>query len=430
MNKFNSRLGFILTAVGSAVGMANVWGFPYKLQEGGLFFLIVYIFFIGLFSYVGLSSEFAIGRIAETGTIGSYEKAFASKGKNPKLGTAISILPLIGLVLLTIGYAVVVAYIMKALFDSLTGTLMTSDVASWYEDLTNTKYSVGIFHLLVIILTLVNCLGSAKTLEKSSKFMMPAFFILFIVIAIKILTLPNALEGYRYMFRIDKSQIRIGTVVSAMGQAFFSLSITGSAMMICGAYLHKDEDIVYSSKMTGLLDTIAALVAALVMIPSVIVFYMDQAGGPGLLFQVLPTILQNIEGGRLFAIILYLAVLFAGISSLQIMFEVVVESLDYKFDRLNRKLVLYVLAIFVFIVGLNIEKISQWGPFMDIISIYIIPIGAMIGAVTWFFILDKKTLMDEINMGAGKTYGETWYKIGKYLYTPLVIVICILTILM
>lgn len=430
MNKFNSRLGFILTAVGSAVGMANVWGFPYKLQEGGLFFLIVYIFFIGLFSYVGLSSEFAIGRIAETGTIGSYEKAFASKGKNPKLGTVISILPLIGLVLLTIGYAVVVAYIMKALFDSLTGTLMTSDVASWYEDLTNTKYSVGPFHLLVIILTLVNCLGSAKTLEKSSKFMMPAFFILFIVIAIKILTLPNALEGYRYMFRIDKSQIRIGTVVSAMGQAFFSLSITGSAMMICGAYLHKDEDIVYSSKMTGILDTIAALVAALVMIPSVIVFSMEQAGGPGLLFQVLPTILQNIEGGRLFAIILYLAVLFAGISSLQIMFEVVVESLDYKFDRLNRKLVLYVLAIFVFIVGLNMEKINQWGSFMDIISIYIIPIGAMIGAVTWFFILDKKTLMDEINMGAGKTYGETWYKIGKYLYTPLVIVICILTILM
>lgn len=148
--------------------------FPISSKKGDFFLNSLHIF-IGLFSYVGLSSEFAIGRIAETGTIGSYEKAFASKGKNPKLGTAISILPLIGLVLLTIGYAVVVAYIMKALFDSLTGTLMTSDVASWYEDLTNTKYSVGIFHLLVIILTLVNCLGSAKTLEKSSKFMMPAF---------------------------------------------------------------------------------------------------------------------------------------------------------------------------------------------------------------------------------------------------------------
>ncbi|WP_130818909.1 sodium-dependent transporter [Anaerococcus vaginimassiliensis] len=430
MNKFSSRLGFILTAVGSAVGMANVWGFPYKLQEGGLFFLIAYIFFISLFSYVGLSSEFAIGRIAETGTIGSYEKAFESKNKNKKIGMCISILPLFGLVLLTIGYAVVVSYIFKALVDSATGTLMTNDVSIWYEDLSNKDFSVWPFHLAVIILTLINCLGSAKTLEKSSKFMMPAFFILFLVIAIKILTLPNALEGYKYMFRLDYDHLNIETLVSAMGQAFFSLSITGSAMMICGAYLHKDEDIIYSSKMTGLLDTIAAMVAALVMIPSVIVFSMDQAGGPGLLFQVLPTILQNIEGGRFFAIILYLAVLFAGISSLQIMFEVLVESLDYKFEKLNRKVVLFALALFVFIVGINIEKISLWGPFMDIISIYIIPIGAMIGAVTWYYILDKKTLVDEINSGASKKYGDTWYNIGKYIYTPLVIIICILTIFM
>lgn len=430
MNKFSSRLGFILTAVGSAVGMANVWGFPYKLQEGGLFFLIAYIFFISLFSYVGLSSEFAIGRIAETGTIGSYEKAFESKNKNKKIGMCISILPLFGLVLLTIGYAVVVSYIFKALVDSATGTLMTNDVSIWYEDLSNKDFSVWPFHLAVIILTLINCIGSAKTLEKSSKFMMPAFFILFLVIAIKILTLPNALEGYKYMFRLDYDHLNIETLVSAMGQAFFSLSITGSAMMICGAYLHKDEDIIYSSKMTGLLDTIAAMVAALVMIPSVIVFSMDQAGGPGLLFQVLPTILQNIEGGRFFAIILYLAVLFAGISSLQIMFEVVVESLDYKFEKLNRKVVLFALALFVFIVGINIEKISLWGPFMDIISIYIIPIGAMIGAVTWYYILDKKTLVDEINSGASKKYGDTWYNIGKYIYTPLVIIICILTIFM
>ena len=430
MNKFSSRLGFILTAVGSAVGMANVWGFPYKLQEGGLFFLIAYIFFISLFSYVGLSSEFAIGRIAETGTIGSYEKAFESKNKNKKIGMCISILPLFGLVLLTIGYAVVVSYIFKALVDSATGTLMTNDVSIWYEDLSNKDFSVWPFHLAVIILTLINCLGSAKTLEKSSKFMMPAFFILFLVIAIKILTLPNALEGYKYMFRLDYDHLNIETLVSAMGQAFFSLSITGSAMMICGAYLHKDEDIIYSSKMTGLLDTIAAMVAALVMIPSVIVFSMDQAGGPGLLFQVLPTILQNIEGGRFFAIILYLAVLFAGISSLQIMFEVLVESLDYKFEKLNRKVVLFALALFVFIVGINIEKISLWGPFMDIISIYIIPIGAMIGAVTWYYILDKKTLVDEIGSGASKKYGDTWYNIGKYIYTPLVIIICILTIFM
>ncbi|MDO5047869.1 MAG: sodium-dependent transporter [Anaerococcus sp.] len=428
MNKFTSRLGFILAAVGSAVGMANVWGFPYKLQEGGLYFLIFYIFFIGLFSYVGLSSEFAIGRLAGAGTIGSYEKAFEKRGKN--IGTIISIPPLIGLILLTIGYAVVIAYIFKALVDSFTGSLMSVDVNLWYKDLSETKFSVWPYHLFVILLTVVNTLGSAKTLEKSAKFMMPAFFILFIIIAIRIISLPNALEGYKYMFRLDPSKISLSTIVSAMGQAFFSLSITGSAMMVFGAYLHKDEDIVSSSKMTGILDTVAAMVAALVMIPSVIVFDMKDAAGPGLLFQVLPTILQNIQGGRIFAIILYTAVLFAGISSLQIMIEVVVESITYKFERVNRTLALLLVSLLVIILGLSMEEIRIWGPFMDIISIYIIPVGAMIGAISWFYILDRDKLMREINLGAKKKYGLSWYKIGKYFYTPLVIIISLLTILM
>ncbi len=363
VNKFNSKLGFILTAVGSAVGMANVWGFPYKLQEGGLFYLIFYIFFIALFAYVGLSAEFAIGRRARTGTLGSYEYAFTSRKKSKLVGLIVGILPLIGLILLTIGYAVVISYIFKALFDSVTGTLFSSDLEIWYENLTNTDHSVWVFHVLVIILALINCIGSAKSLEKSSKIMMPAFFILFLIIAITIATLPNSIEGYKYMFRPDFKQINLRMIATAMGQAFFSLSITGSAMMMCGAYLDKKEDIISSSKMTALLDSLAALLASFVMIPSIIVFNMENAQGPGLLFKVLPTILKNIPAGNLISIILYLAVLFAGISSLQIMFEAVVESLTYKIKFLNRIAGLIGLALLVLIIGLNMEKINQWGPF-------------------------------------------------------------------
>ncbi|MDD7044061.1 MAG: sodium-dependent transporter [Peptoniphilaceae bacterium] len=427
INKFNNKLGFILTAVGSAVGMANVWGFPYKLQEGGLIFLIFYLLFIALFSYVGLSSEFAIGRAADAGTVGSYEKAYEKY--NRRVGTIVSIPPLIGLILLTIGYSVVIAYIFKALVDSLTGRIMTSDINIWYRDLSERAYSVWAYHLIIIILTALTTIGSAKTLEKSSKFMMPIFFLFFVIITLVIMTLDGASDGYRYMFRLDLSKLSISTLVSAMGQAFFSLSITGSAMMVCGAYLKKDEDIVHSSKITGLLDTVASMVAALVMIPSVIVFDMENAQGPGLLFQILPTVLKNIPGGRLIAIILYTAVLFAGITSLQIMIEVVVESLNYKLKNLNRKITLVLLSAFIFIIGINMEEIKIWGPFMDIISIYIIPISAVIGAISWFYFLDKKTLVDEINQGAKKTYGDTWYWIGKYFYTPLVVIICILTII-
>lgn len=428
MNKFNSKLGFILTAVGSAVGMANVWGFPYKFQQGGLVFLLFYLIFVSLFSYVGLSSEFAAGRYAETGTLGAYYNSFKSKNKDNFVGKNIGYIPLLGSLLIAVGYAVIVAYVCKALFDSLTGELMTVDTSVWFDSFSNQEYSVVIFHFLIILVTLITCIGGASTIEKSNKIMMPTFFVLFVILAIRILTLDGAIEGYKYMFRFDRNTLNINTIVQAMGQAFFSLSVTGSGMIVCGAYLSKDEDIVSSSKTTGLLDTIAALIASCVIIPAIMVFNMDQAGGPGLLFQVLPTILQNIFLGRLFAIILYLAVILAGISSLQNMFEVVAESLINRFPKIKRSIALVIIGIFVFGIGVNLEMISQWGPFMDIISIYIIPIGASIGAVTWFYVLGKDKLIREINQGSSKKYGDSWYKIGKYLYTPIAIILCLIAL--
>ncbi|MDO5047868.1 MAG: sodium-dependent transporter [Anaerococcus sp.] len=428
MSKFNSKLGFILTAVGSAVGMANVWGFPYKFQQGGLVFLIFYLIFIGLFSYVGLSSEFAIGRYAGTGTLGAYQRAFDSRKKDSFLGKFIGFIPLLGSLLIAIGYAVIVAYVFKALVNSLTGDLMVVDTGTWFDSFSAREYSVVGYHFLIIIITLITCIGGASTIEKSNKIMMPVFFILFLILAIRIITLPNALEGYRYMFRFDRSALSLSTILAAMGQAFFSLSVTGSGMIVCGAYLNKDEDIVSSSKMTGFLDTIAALLSSAVIIPAIMVFKMDQAGGPGLLFQVLPTILQNMFMGRIFAIILYLAVILAGISSLQNMFEVVAESLIKRFPKLKRNFALILIGIFVFGFGVNMEMISQWGPFMDIVSIYIIPIGASIGALSWFYVFSKDKLLKEINLASAKTYGDSWYKIGKYVYTPIAIVLCIVAL--
>ena len=429
MNKFNSKIGFILTAVGSAVGMANVWGFPYKFQQGGLVFLLAYLVFIVIFSYVGLSSEFAVGRLAGTGTLGAYYKSFKSKNKDTIIGKYIGFIPLLGSLLIAVGYAVIVSYVSKALFDSLTGSLMRADTTTWFDSFSQKSYSVVGFHFAIIVLTLITCIGGASTIEKSNKFMMPTFFVLFVILAIKIITLDGAIEGYKYMFRYDSEALNINTIVQAMGQAFFSLSVTGSGMIVCGAYLSKDEDIVSSSKMTGLLDTIAALLSSCVIIPAIMVYKMDQAGGPGLLFQVLPTILQDMFLGRLFAIILYLAVILAGISSLQNMFEVVAESLMNRYPKIKRNLALVLIGIFVFGLGVNMEMISQWGPFMDIISIYIIPIGASIGAVTWFYVLAKDKLIGEINQGSEKEYGDKWYKIGKYIYTPIAIILCVIALI-
>ena len=427
-NKFSSKLGFILTAVGSAVGMANIWGFPYKLADGGLVFLLTYIVFVILFSYVGVSAELAIGRLSKTGALGSYEYSFNSRGKNKKISRYIGYLPLIGVFLLSIGYAVVVAYILKALVDSFTGTLLASDANLWFDSFSSRAYSVVGYHIIVIILTLITCYGGAKTLEKSNKIMIPAFFVLFLGLAIRVLTLPNALEGVRYMFRFDLSKLNIKTIITAMGQAFFSLSITGANMVMMGSYLKNDVDLIGSAKETALYDTIAGLVASAVIIPALSVFKMDQVGGPGLLFVSLPTIMQNIKFGNIFSIILFMAVFFAGISSLQNMYEAVAESLTSRFPKLKRNLVLATIGLLAILVGVNMEGIASFGPYMDIISIYVLPIIATIGAITWFYILKKDLLLSEINKASKRKYGDGWYKLGKYVYVPLTIILTVLAL--
>lgn len=424
--KFSSRLGLILSAVGSAVGMANIWGFPYKFQEGGLVFLLFYILFAGIFSYVGLSSEFAVGRMAKTATLGAYDHAFKSKNKN--IGRFIGYIPLIGTFLIAVGYSIIVAYVLKGFIDSLTGEIFLKSSDIWFESFANREHSVVIYHILIIIITLLTCFGGASSIEKTNKIMMPTFFILFLILAIKVATLPHALDGYKNMFAYNPDNLNIRTIVNAMGQAFFSLSITGSGMIVVGAYIDKDEDIVESSVQTGFLDTMAGLISSCVMIPAVSVFAMDKLAGPALLFVSLPTILNNIRFGRIFAIILYLAVVFAGISSLQNMFEVIAESITHRFEKLTRKTVFISLGLLVFLLGINLETIDSFGPYMDIVSIYIIPIGASIGAITWFYVLQKDKLLAEINQSAKRNYGQKWYKIGKYIYVPIALTITILAL--
>lgn len=437
-NKFTSTWGFILTSVGSAVGMANVWGFPYKLTtNGGGAFLVVYLFFIVLFSFVGLSAEFAIGRRAGTGTLGSYEYAW-SKKEMTTVGKYIGYLPLAGSLCIAIGYAIIVSYVLKSLFEALTGTLMTVEPGPWFESFAFQTFSVWPYHILVIIVTLLTCITGAKSIEKANKIMMPLFFILFVFLAIKVATLPNAFEGYQFMFKPDWNQVMDpNVIVGAMGQAFFSLSITGSGMLVCGAYLSKKHDIVGGAKATGFFDTLAALVAAFVMVPALFSFGVEQARGPGLLFVTLPSILQDMTGGHIFAIFLFTAVLFAGISSLQNMYEVIIESILHRFPSLTRNQVLISIGLLTFIPGLFMHPIAEtegailggWGPWMDLVSIYIIPLGAMIGAISWFWILPKEELLDEINKGAKSTYGNSWYAIGRYVYVPLTVVLCAIALI-
>ena len=415
--QFSNRFGFIVSSIGSAVGMANVWGFPAKVgQNGGSAFIIAYLIFVVLFGYVALAAEFAVGRRAATGTVGAYGMAWASRNERFRKGGHIfGWIPLAGSMCIAIGYACIIVYIIKALVSSLTGELMNVDAGEWFGLMSSTPFSVVPWHVITVIATLGTMLVGAATIEKSCKIMIPAFFVIFLVLAIRVALLPGASEGYRFMFKPDWSYLAVPmTWVWAAAQAFFSLSVTGSGMIVYGAYLDKKEDIVFTSSTTAFFDTLAAMTAACVVIPACFAYNLDVAAGPSLLFVVLPTILADITGGQIFAIILYVAMIFAGISSLQNMYEVVVESVLKFFPKISRNIMLIALAVISLGAGLFMEPIHYWGPWMDIVSIYIIPIGATMGAVSWFWIMKKEDLLEEINLGAKRSHGNGWYLAGKF----------------
>ena len=433
LSVFSSRWGFILSAVGSAVGMANVWGFPAKMgSNGGGAFLVAYLFFVALFSTVGLSAEYAIGRRSRTGTLGSYRKAWESRSPAlEKVGGMVGWLPLAGSMCIAIGYAVIVAYVLKAFFHSVTGELMQVDTGVWFEAISTTEYSVIPFHVIVVVGTLLTLLLGAKSIERTNKVMMPVFFVIFVLLAIRVAFLPGAADGYKFMFTFDWAKLKDPMVwVWAMGQAFFSLSVTGSGMIVYGAYLDDKEDVVSVAARTAICDTVAALVAALVIIPACFAYGLDVGAGPSLLFVTLPRILQDIPLGRLFAIILYTAMVFAGVSSLQNMFEAVGESLQTRFPKLNRNTVLLLLCLVCLGFGLHMEPIFEWGHWMDIVSIYIIPIGATLGAVSWFWVMKKEDLLDEINKGTAKPHGSLWHNAGRYLYVFCAVILCLVALCM
>ena len=432
---FASRWGFILASVGSAVGMANVWGFPNKMgSNGGGAFLLIYLLFVFIFSYVGLPAEFAMGRRAATGTLGAYENAWATRGRSAgKAGGLLGWLPLAGSMCIAIGYAVIVTYILKALADSLLGTLMTADTAAWFGAFSGTPYSVIPYHIVVVVGTLLTLFLGAHSIEKTNKVMMPLFFLIFLVLAVRVALLPNAAEGYLFMFTPRWEALTDPMIwIWAMGQAFFSLSVTGSGMIVYGAYLSKDEDVVDVAQHTALFDTIAAVVAALVIIPACFSYGLDVGAGPSLLFVTLPTILQDIPLGRLFAIILYVAMIFAGVSSLQNMFEAVAESLMHKFPRLSRTAVLVILCVVCLGFGIGMETIDKWGPWMDLVSIYIIPIGATLGAISWFYVMKKDELLDAVNTGSGKLQNmfeavaeSLMHKFPRLSRTAVLVILCV-----
>lgn len=428
MNKngnFKSTVGFVLACVGSAVGMGNIWMFPYRLgQYGGAAFLIPYLIFIALFGLVGLSAEFALGRMAKTGTLGAY--AYCWKNK---FGKYIGWLPLLGSLGIAIGYSVILGWVFRSIQGVLTNELLTNDIPAFFTNMTQSFSNVPCHFLVLFVTCLLLFTSATNAIEKVNKVLMPAFFILFIILAIRVSLFNGAIEGYKFLF-VPKWEYLLNkeTWIIAMGQAFFSLSITGSGMIVYGAYLKDDVDIPKASMQTAIFDTIAAMLAALAIMPAVFSFGIDPVSGPSLMFLTLPEVFKQMPLGNFFALFFFISVAFAGITSLINMLEAVCESWQNRF-HISRKKAVLLCGIITFIISVCIENGDIVGKWMDVVTIYIIPFAALLGAITIYYILGWNALKQELDKGRKKPVGPTFKFLGKYVYVFLALIILILGIL-
>lgn len=425
---FDSNFGFILACIGSAVGMANIWLFPYRIgQLGGAAFLIPFFIFVALIGFTGVIGEMAFGRAMGTGPLGAFDKAYKMRGKS--YGSKIGMIPVIGSIGIATGYAVVVGWILRFLVGSITGSMINaSDSGAYFGTIAGSFGSVP-WHLLGLIVTfLILILGVSKGIERVNKIMMPAFFVLFLILAVRVIFLPGSIEGYRYLFVPKWKFLKAPkTWVYALGQAFFSLSLAGSGTVVYGSYLKKSEDIVDSAKYVAIFDTIAGMLAALVIIPAVFAYNLDPAAGPPLMFITLPNVFKQMPLGRIFSITFFVAVFFASITSLMNLLETPIEAIQEKFN-LSRFASVSIIIGIVSAIGILIENGDVVSIWMDVISIYVIPLGALLASFTFFWVCGREFARENAQLGREVKIGRWFEPMTRYLLVGLTILVYIMGI--
>ena len=427
---FSSRWGFILACVGSAVGMGNIWLFPYRVGEfGGFAFLVPYFICVFLLGFTGVIGEMSFGRAMRTGPMGAFKKAMERRGK--KNGDLIGLIPVIGSLAIAIGYSVVVGWIIKFTVGAFAGDLVRIGVNSeeYFGSIAGTFGSLP-WHLIALSISfIIMNAGVSSGIEKVNKYLMPAFFLLFIILAVRVMFLDGSGKGYEFLLNPDWSALaNPKTWVYALGQSFFSLSLAGSGTVVYGSYLKDKENVVKAGVSIAIFDTLAASLAALVIIPSVFAFGMKATAGPPMLFITMPEVFKQMPFGHLFSIVFFIAVLFAGITSLINLFEAPIEALQNRFKFSRKKAVILVATIAV-AVGVLIENVNIMGVWMDVVSIYVIPVGALLAAIMFFWICGDEFVKNEIGKGLDGETPNFIIPLGKYIFCGLTLIVIILGIL-
>ena len=393
---FGSRLGFILVSAGCAIGLGNVWKFPYMAGKyGGAAFILIYLVFLVLLGLPVLVCEFAVGRASRKSTARAFHD-LEPEGANFH---NFSYMSMVSNYVLMMFYTMVAGWMLYCCYAMASGKLAGKDsaqVADYFTGLQDSAGTMTLWMIIVVVLSFGVCsLGVQRGLEKITKVMMICLLALIVVLAVHSLTLDGAMEGVKFYLVPDfaaMAEIGIGNVIfGALSQAFFTLSIGAGSMTIFGSYLGKDRSLLGESLHITILDTFVALMAGLIIIPACFAFGVEPGAGPGLVFITLPNVFNQMTGGKIWGALFFLFMSFASLSTVIAVFENIIS---YSMDRkgwsrgkavivnMVAMILLSLPAVFGFNILSGIQPLGAGTNIMDledfIVSNNILPLGSVV----------------------------------------------------
>lgn len=438
--RFSSRLGFILISAGCAVGLGNVWRFPYITgQYGGAAFVLVYLIFLVLLGLPIMVMEFSVGRASQKSAARSFHVLEPAGTKWHLQGYAC----MAGNYLLMMFYTTVGGWMAAYIFKTLTGEfkgLDSNGVAAVFNDMLARPGYMTFWMVLVVLLSFFICsLGLQKGVERITKAMMSCLFLILLILCIRSVTLPGASEGLRFYLIPDFTRFTengVGnTIFAAMGQAFFTLSLGIGAMAIFGSYIGKDHTLTGETINICLLDTLVAFLAGLIIFPSCFAFGVDPGQGPGLVFITLPNIFNQMVGGRIFGVLFFVFMTFAAQSTIIAVFENIISFSMDLFGTSRKKTVLIngiaiILLSLPCVFGFNIwsgfQPLGTGSTIQDledfIVSNNLLPLGSMVYLLfcTSRYGWGWKNFLAEADTGKGVKF-PAWARVYVSYILPLIV---------
>lgn len=435
-SSFSGKIGFVLAAAGSAVGLGNIWRFPYLAAKyGGGIFLLVYIILAVTFGYALMTAEIALGRKTGLSAVGAFK---ALNKKFTFVGYLAALVPIIILPY----YSVIGGWVMKYLFAFITGGGHAAAADSYFGGFIGSAGEPVLWLVIYLAATaLVVLFGVEKGIEKVSKIMMPILIILSIGISIYSLTMPGALDGLKYYLLPDFSKFSATTVLAAMGQMFYSMSLAMGIMITYGSYMKKDVNLESSVKQIEIFDTGVAFLAGLMIIPAVFAFSggtPEALGkGPSLMFVTLPKVFETMAGGQIIGAAFFVLVLFAALTSSISLFETVLSFICDK-TKIGRKPACAIVFVGSVLVGLlSTFGYSIWShvlvfgmqflDFFDFISNSVLmPVVAFLTCIFVGYVIKPKAITDEIEL-SGKAGRRGIFTVMIKYVAPIFIVLILIS---